>query len=64
MTTFIAPNGTVFHHSAGYRGDLHFAPAVGEPSVEVPVDDLVAFVARVVTERQAPGELFEQKRGR
>ena len=59
--TFTAPNGIVFHHNAGYSGDVHIAPAVGEPSVEVPIDDLGAFVARMVTERQAPGALFEQK---
>ena len=52
----------------------HIAPAVGEPSVEVPIDDLVAFVAHVVTERRIremrevvnSGELLErdEKRGR
>ena len=25
--TFTAPNGTVFHHNAGYSGDVHVAPA-------------------------------------
>ena len=55
--TFTAPNGTVFYHNTGCSGDAHIAPAVGEPSVEVPIDDLVAFVAHVETER-------ERKRGR
>ena len=50
--TFTAPNGTVFHHIAAYSGDVHIAPAAGEPSVEVPIDDLLAFVAHVVTERR------------
>jgi hypothetical protein len=31
---------------------VHIAPAAGEPSVEVPIDDLLAFVAHVVTERR------------
>ena len=69
---FVAPNVTVFHHNAGYSGDVPIAPAVGEPSVEVPIDDLVAFVAHVVTERRIgalragvePGKLLERKRGR
>jgi hypothetical protein len=25
---FTAPNGTVFHHTAGYSGDAHIAPAL------------------------------------
>jgi hypothetical protein len=63
--------GTVFHHNAGYTSDAHIAPAIGEPSVEVPIDDLVAFVAHVVIERRksalrenaSGGELLERKRG-
>ncbi len=69
---FTAPNGTVFYHNAGYSGDMHIVPAVGEPSVEVPIDDLVAFVAHLVTDRRIDGmradielgELLERKRGR
>ena len=54
MTThaFTAPNGTVFHHTAAYSGDVHIAPAAAQPSVEVPIDDLLAFVAHVITERR------------
>ena len=57
--------GTVFHHNAGYSGDAHIAPAIGEPSVEVPIDDLVAFVAHVVAERRkgALNEGVEQEWG-
>jgi hypothetical protein len=64
MDSFTAPNGTVFHHNAGYSGDAHIAPAIGEPSVEVPIGDLIEFVAHVVAERRS--ELLERdrKRGR
>ena len=70
--TFTAPNGTLFHHTARYSDDVHIAPAVGEPSVEVPIDDVIAFVAHVAIERReralgeaaAGGELLEQKRPR
>jgi hypothetical protein len=70
--TFVAPGGTVFHHNAGYSDDVHIAPAVGEPSVEIPIDDLIAFVALAVTERRISGlreaaagrEFLEQERGR
>lgn len=69
LHTFTAPNGTVFHHNAAYSSDVHIAPAIGEPSVEVPIDDLVAFVAHVVAERRGRelrevvngGELLERE---
>ena len=63
---FTAPNGTVFHHNATYSGDVHIAPAVGEPSVEVPIDDLVAFVAYVRELRAAVtgGDHFDGNRPR
>jgi hypothetical protein len=50
--TFTARGGTVFDHNAGYSGDVHIAPAVGEPSVEVQIAELEAFVARVALERR------------
>ena len=50
--TFTAPNGTVFPYQGDGSGHAHIAPAIGEPSVEVPIDDLLAFVAHVITERQ------------
>jgi hypothetical protein len=59
--TFTAAGGTVFHHNAAYTGDVHIAPAVGEPPVEVPIDDLLAFVAHVVTERRK-GQVFMYER--
>ena len=65
MPTFMAPNGTVFHHGSSCSGDVHIAPAIGEPSVEVPIDDLLAFVAHVATERGGRtdlGEILEQRR--
>ena len=64
--TFVASGGTVFHHNAAYTGDAHIAPALDEPSVEVPIDDLVAFVAHVVIERRKRtlGGAVEQQRGR
>ena len=37
-------------------------PALGEPSVEVPIDDLVAFVTHVAMERRARA-LVEQTHG-
>jgi len=56
----------VFRHNAGYSGDAHIAPAIGEPSVELPIDDLLAFVVHVVTERRkrALREGVEQERRR
>ena len=44
--TFTAPNGTVFRHNADYADDVHIAPAVGEPFVEVPLHDILAFGTR------------------
>jgi len=63
---FVAPGGTVFHYNAGYSGDAQIAPAIGEPSVELPIDDLLAFVVHVVTERRkrALREGVEQERRR
>jgi|KBSSwiStaDraftv2_1062776.scaffolds.fasta_scaffold1734623_2 hypothetical protein len=46
MRAFTAPGGTVFHHNAELHGRCAYRP--GEPSVEVPIADLVAFVAYVV----------------
>ena len=68
--TFTATGGTAFHHNAGCSGDDQIALAIGEPSVEVPIDDLVAFVEHLVTERRIsslrtgsePGELFERNK--
>ena len=51
--TFVAPGGTVFRYNAGYSGDAHIAPAISDSPVEVPIDDLVAFVGHVVTQRQS-----------
>jgi len=63
--TFTAPHGTAFHYQGDGSGDAHIVPAIGEPSVEVPIDDLVAFVAHVVIHRRSESvERDAKKRGR